>query len=74
MVGLCKQFLSDISFVMTFLDFIMFVLNAMLRHTSYIVGSSGVFLVCTDISCWDVESCLDILRFHHVFVGCHTGA
>ena len=43
--------IEDISLIMTFLDSIMFVLNVMLRHTCYIVGSSGVFLVCTDISC-----------------------
>ena len=35
--------IKDMSLVMTFLDFIMFILNVILGHTFYMSGLSGVF-------------------------------
>ena len=41
---------------------------------SKLFGPFGVCWFSVDRPCQDGESCLDITRFHHVYVRCYIGA
>ena len=59
---------------MTFLGFHHVLIDAILRHIPYILGSFGGGLFVHIVLIEDMSHCYDISGLHNVSIGCHTKA
>ena len=66
--------IERMSIVMTFLGFHNVLIDAILRHIPYILGSFGGGLFVHIVLIEDMSHCYDISGLHNVSIGCHTKA